>query len=115
MFPKPGPFVYHPEVYPELAEHNVAPYNFEIPRSKKLRNRNPQTLSCSRVPNPSRDTGFVDLSGLLDQESFSNNRGYAYNMIDNEAHDQFQSDLKARVEKTLGVGIKRPEVIYTNT
>ena len=31
-FPAPPPFVYHPELYPEFAQHNPSPTNFEIPK-----------------------------------------------------------------------------------
>jgi hypothetical protein len=32
--PVPPPFVYHPELYPELAENNPEPTNFTIPRTR---------------------------------------------------------------------------------
>jgi len=33
QFPSPSPFMYHPELYPELAEHNPEPTNFVVPKS----------------------------------------------------------------------------------
>jgi len=29
--------MYHPELYPELAEFNPEPYNFKIPKSQKTK------------------------------------------------------------------------------
>ena len=33
-FPAPPPFVWHPELYPDLALNNPSPTNFEIPKKK---------------------------------------------------------------------------------
>ena len=33
-FPVPPPFVYHPELFPELAGNNPAPKNFTIPKKQ---------------------------------------------------------------------------------
>ena len=50
-FPSPPPFMFHPELQPDLAARNLKNFvPFEIPRSKYRRNRNPQTLGASAVP-----------------------------------------------------------------
>ena len=70
-------------MYPELAEMNPAPFNFVIPKAQKKRNRTPQKLSCSVVAAPSLDsTGYSDISALITPESFSQHKGFAYDLID---------------------------------
>jgi hypothetical protein len=49
-FPAPPPFAYHPELYPELAMKNPEPTNFEIPKPKPKRQRNPSPLMAKVVP-----------------------------------------------------------------
>ena len=54
----PPSFVYHPELYPELAGNNPEPTNYEIRRSKRSPRahlkapRDPQQLKASLVENP---------------------------------------------------------------
>ena len=48
-FPSPPPFVHHPELFPELADRNPEPTNFEIPR-KKGKKRNKLPLRATAVP-----------------------------------------------------------------
>ena len=40
-FPAPFGFMYHPELYPELAGFNPEPTNLELPIRKKVRTMNP--------------------------------------------------------------------------
>jgi len=83
QFPSPAPFAYHPELYPELAEMNPTPYEFLIPRSSKKRTRSPRSLGCSVVANPSlEETGYLDVSKLIDSERFAQHRGFAYEKQD---------------------------------
>ncbi|TNV72932.1 hypothetical protein FGO68_gene9703 [Halteria grandinella] len=48
-FPTPPPFVYHPELFPELAEHNPLPFNFAIPKNRYRRATNPSPLKARVV------------------------------------------------------------------
>jgi hypothetical protein len=50
----PPPFVYHPELFPELAKNNPQPSNFEIPKKKSKLNRSPNKLKAKVVEVPSR-------------------------------------------------------------
>lgn len=43
-FPAPPPFNYHPELFPELAQFNQAPVNFELKKPKQVHQRNPKPL-----------------------------------------------------------------------
>ena len=45
----PPPFVYHPQLYPELAKNNPQPTNFEIPKKKSKKVRNPNPLKAKVV------------------------------------------------------------------
>ena len=45
LLPNPPPFVYHPELYPELAKNNPQPSNLPLPKLKpSTKVRNPQSL-----------------------------------------------------------------------
>ena len=62
----PPPFVYHPELYPTLAENNPSPIKFEIPRpGKKPRQRNPVKLGV-RAANRKENSHFTSV--ILDQK-----------------------------------------------
>ena len=63
--PTPPPFVYHPELYSELAAFNPTPTEFEIPKRKLKQVRTPNKLKLSIVDEPSTDTGFIDVSKLI--------------------------------------------------
>ena len=90
QFPSPPAFVYHPEMYPELAEMNPIPFSFEIPKAKARRQRNPQTLSCSHVINPSLDSsGYIDVSKLINPAKYAQNRNYASNLLDKNDLNEF--------------------------
>jgi len=69
--------VYHPELYPDLAQFNPSTYEFPVRQYKPKRSKNPQTLRCSVVERPSLEsTGYQDLSYLLTSDIFQN-RGLA--------------------------------------
>ena len=44
VLPNPPPFMYHPELYPELAKRNPQPYNLVLPKSKPPKKKNPSRL-----------------------------------------------------------------------
>ena len=48
----PPPFVYHPELFPELAKNNPEPLNLTIPKAKPKHKRNPTVLKAKVVENP---------------------------------------------------------------
>ena len=86
QFPSPAPFMYHPELYPELAMSNPESFDFTIPKRKSKNVSNPRTLNCTVVQNPSlAATGFVDISKLMDSARFAKHRGYAFNKLDENA------------------------------
>ena len=45
----PPPFVYHPELYPELAKNNPEPFEFEEKPKVSKRKRNPSVLGLSKA------------------------------------------------------------------
>ena len=52
-FPIPPPFLYHPELYPEMAKANPGPSNLEIPRPKSKKVRKPAKL-LAKVVDPEK-------------------------------------------------------------
>ena len=61
--PPPPPFMYHPELFPELALNNPPPSNFEIPKAKgPKRVRTPSPLKAQLVEKPQRID--LKLSGM---------------------------------------------------
>ena len=99
-FPPPQAFVYHPEVFPDLAEFNPEPREFEIPRAKPKKQRNPQTLNISVVSEEQRNvktTGFLDMSKLVDVHDFKGHRGLALRRLDRQKIAEFREELGARV------------------
>ena len=100
QFPTPPAFVYHPEMYPELAEMNPAPFNFVIPKAQKKRVRSPLKLSCSVVSAPSLEaTGYANLSALITPEAFSQHKGFAHDLLDLAEQERLQDELHVRVNK----------------
>ena len=90
QFPAPPAFVYHPEMYPELAEMNPQPVSFDIPKQQPKKQRNPRKLSCSHVAVPSQEaTGYLNVSKLINPDTYAQNRDFASNRLDLEAHDEF--------------------------
>jgi len=61
---------------------------------------------------PSRDTGFIDMSKLIDPARFGQHRGYAFEKLDTESLDGFQDQLKFKLEKTFNIDIPKQGVIY---
>ncbi|CAI2378847.1 unnamed protein product [Moneuplotes crassus] len=51
QLPNPPPFVYHPELYPDLAKNNPEPYDLKVPEPKdKEIQKNPSKLGMSLSP-----------------------------------------------------------------
>jgi hypothetical protein len=112
--PSPAPFVFHPELFPDLAGYNPEPADFVIPRPRKKRITNPQKLSCSVVENPDASTGFIDVSKLMNQETWNKYKGFAYDKIDQQKIDSFQDDLAISFQDKIQGKIKKEGVMYQN-
>ena len=106
--------MYHPELYPELAEFNPSPTIFEVTKNKKTNNKKPQKLSCSAVPSPDLTTGFIDVSRSLNADSFDNYRGFAYDFINSKEVEQFREEVGLSFKKTMNIRIVKPSVIYSS-
>jgi len=76
-----------------------------IPKKKKSTSKRPATLHCSVVENPSKETGFVDVSKLINPTSFSQYRGFASDKIDQVEFSEFQNHLNARAKQSLNIKI----------
>ena len=85
-FPAPPPFVYHPQLYPELAEHNPQPTNFEIPKSKgPKRVKNPQPLRAKSVA--PENVQRIEVKNMT-PELFRFHGKFAYESYDADKIDQ---------------------------
>ena len=65
LLPNPPPFVYHPELFPELAKNNPEPYNLRVPepKSAKLRRqRNPQKLGLRLAEKNEVEGNYIRLT-----------------------------------------------------
>uniref|UniRef100_A0A7S3IQ03 Uncharacterized protein n=1 Tax=Strombidium inclinatum TaxID=197538 RepID=A0A7S3IQ03_9SPIT len=112
----PPPFMYHPELYPELAKFNPEPSNFVVPVSKKAHVRNPVDLKASVVAQPSISTGFVDASKL-----FSRQQAIAKGYMNLASKKQNTSRMHASTEQMavvakqkLGLNFKDVSVVYAD-
>ena len=100
-------------MYPDLALSNPEPLEFVIPRKKSVTVKNPQTLRCSVVEDASMDTGYFNVSKLIDPIRFSQHKGFAYELFDKQAIDDFQSELNTRVKSVFGVNnLRKRGVVY---
>ena len=98
-FPTPPPFVYHPELFPELAEHNHKPYNFEIPKSKYRRVRNPSPLKAKQVPKGQEQRVEVK---TMTPELFKFHGKNIYESYDAQKVENFQWDLNDKFKAHFG-------------
>lgn len=66
--PNPPPFMYHPELYPELAKNNPQPMHIPIPNfNSKRRVKNPEKLGV-RLANEEEKVGNYVLISREDQK-----------------------------------------------
>ena len=116
----PSPFVYHPELFEQLAEFNPEPTNFEIPKKKKkAQNGKKPKLGCSVMASPGQNTYFVDVKKCIPEGTLNNStkfRGYASDRLQTQAAidelDEFQVDLNFKVQKHFDFRVEKRGVIY---
>ena len=98
-FPAPPPFVYHPELFPELALQNPAPTNFEIPKpktNKKVRNPSPLKAKVVDAANVQR----IEIKTMT-PKLFKYHGKNAYEHYDPETTENFQFNLHSMFKKHL--------------
>ena len=92
---------------------NPEPYNLEIPaKGKKKPAKNSQKLSCSIVENSSEQTGYFDVSRLIDPVRFSQHRGFASDKLDQDALEGFRDELNMKVKQTFKIKLEKRGVVY---
>jgi len=103
-FPKPPPFCFHPELFPELAESNPAPTNFQVKKShgssmkgkkrkipKGPKNRQPLMVSVAK------DWQSVKVN--MTQEQFKEHKGTMYGVEGGYRKEEFDEEAKELGEK----------------
>ena len=96
-FPAPPPFVYHPELFPELAEQNPEPSNLEIPKRKgSKRVKNPQPLKAKVVEKGHEQRIVIK---TMTPELFKFHGQSIYESYDGQKLDDFQFELDNQFKK----------------
>ena len=100
-FPAPPPFVFHPELYPELAQSNPEPTNFEIPKRKpKLGKKNPQVMKAKVVDEA--NVNRVEIKNMT-PELFKFHGKSIYEDYDPAKTEELQYNLHSQAKKFLKV------------
>ena len=97
-FAPPLPMVFHPELYPEIAKFNPEPSNFEIPKKKSTRVRNPAVNNFSIVSAPVR---FNALAAIGNPLKFTH-RGLALDLKNQSKLEDFKEHLHDAVSRIIG-------------
>ena len=96
-FPAPPPFVYHPELFPELAKNNPTPSNLDVPKAQPKRQRNPKPLGAKKVESP-RSRINVNIT----PEVYKMHKGTAYEKYDYESLKELEMEIQPNLRKYFG-------------
>ena len=96
-FPSPPPFMYHPELFPDLAANNPAPSNLEIPSPKGPRRvRYPQPLKAKVVAAGKEKR--VEIK-TMSPELLKYHAGSVFTSYDADKLDTFQHELSSKFKR----------------
>jgi hypothetical protein len=97
--PNPPPFMYHPELFPELAKNNPEPYQgIELIKKEKLTNTRVAKLGFSSVNN---DSDVQDHFTQVNPDVFERERYFDYAYYNVKEHDVMQQDFEIDIAKKL--------------
>lgn len=96
-FPTPPPFVFHPELFPDLSKNNPEPKNFELrTTNKNMRRKDP--IRASVVPG----SAFKMHASMTPQVFATHQSMYAFK---NEPHaaklNTFQNEVHSKLTKYI--------------